>query len=174
MPTGRVFIISFRTGGVSINSSLSLHEYKWIAVSDGDVRLRPFYERHYSSRRKKTRHYDNWRRICAPGEHLILLTPLCDALFVWVKEQIRKDEQKGVNCSVFRNEGIILSSILIKDAMKIAWQKWPHERLYTFVNSKKIKSNNPGFCFIQAGWKRLNYLTKGGLTILEALPNDIA
>jgi hypothetical protein len=142
----------------------------WIEVRDGDVRLRPFFERHYSARVKKTRHYKNWRRICPPGEHMILLTPTCDALFVWVKEQIRNDGQIGINCSVFRNESIILSSELISEAVELAWQRWPQERLFTYVNPIKIKSSNPGYCFLQAGWKRLNSTSPKGLVILELLP----
>lgn len=145
----------------------------WIEVRDGDVRLRPFFERHYSARPKKARHYKNWRRICAPGEHMILITSGCDALLVWTKEKIRRDGQTGINCSVFRNESIILSSKLIAEAVELAWQKWPQERLFTYVNPTKIKSTNPGYCFLQAGWKRLNGTSPKGLIILEILPNSV-
>lgn len=143
----------------------------WFEVRDGDERLRPFFERHYSARLKKSRHYKNWRRICPPGEHLILLTPKCDALFGWVKEQIRNDGQEGVNCFVFRNESDTLSSELIREAVELAWQKWPQKRLFTYVNPDKIASTNPGYCFIQAGWKRLDGVTPKGLILLELLPN---
>ena len=139
----------------------------WFEVRDGDIRLRPFFERHYSARKKSFRHYKNWRRICAPGEHLILLTPKCDALFVWVKEMIRNDGQIGVNCSVFRNEGKNLSSELIAEAVELAHNKWPQERLFTYVDPAKIQSTNPGYCFIQAGWERLNGASPKGLVILE-------
>jgi len=142
----------------------------WIEIRDGDVRLRPFFERHYSARPKRTRHYKNWRRICPPGEHMVLITAKCDALFVWVKEKIRHDQQVGVNCAVFRNESDILSSELISEAVKLAWQKWPQERLFTYVNPAKIESPNPGYCFLQAGWGRLNGASPKGLRILELLP----
>ncbi len=37
--------------------------------------------------------------------------------------------------------------------------------MFTFVNPDKIRSINPGCCFIKAGWHREG-MTKGGLMIL--------
>jgi len=145
----------------------------WIEVRDGDDRLHSIYERHYSSRphRLLRRHWPNWKRICPPGEHIVLLTSSCDALFVWVFEKIRDDKQAGVNCSVFRNEGNVQSSDLIREAVELAWQKWPQERLFTYVDPKKIRNKtNPGKCFIKAGWTRLAGATPKGLILLELLP----
>jgi hypothetical protein len=102
---------------------------------------------------------------CGPGEKMVLLTENKDALFVW-RKFIDRSGQKGVNCAVFRNEGKILSSKLIIESVKIAQQKWPGERLYTYVNAKKIRSTNPGYCFLVAGWKKCG-ITKKGLIILE-------
>lgn len=158
-----------------ISTELCEVKMKWFEVRDGDIRLRPFFERHYSARKKRVRHYKNWRRICPPGEHLILLTPNCDALFGWVKERIRNDGQEGVNCFVFRNESQILSSELIVEAVGLARIKWPHNRFFTYVNpnktaSRRGKNSQPGECFIQAGWKLLDDATPKGLVLLELLP----
>ena len=135
----------------------------WIAVRDGDDRARALYLRHYSAR-----HYKDGRRrslFVGPGEKMVLLTPNCDALFIW-RKFLDDSGQKGVNCAIFRNEGGILSSSLIREAQEMAWQRWPGERLYTYINAKRIRSSNPGFCFLQAGWRKSG-LTKGGLIILE-------
>jgi hypothetical protein len=112
--------------------------------------------------------------ILSPGESMTLLTPDCLALFAWRKGiDDCIPPQTGVNCAVFRNTGDLLSSELIKEADELAWSKWGNERLYTYVNSKKIKSSHPGYCFLQAGWdyqrdaKGKPVLTKGGLYILE-------
>jgi hypothetical protein len=43
---------------------------------------------------------------------------------------------------------------------------WPDLRHYTYVNSQKVASKNPGFCFLKAGWRRCG-VTKGGLLVLE-------
>jgi hypothetical protein len=95
------------------------------------------------------------------------MTPDSRAIFVW-RRFIPDDGQQGVNCAVFRNEGYpVLSSVLIREACELAWQRWPGERLYTYVNPRRIKSTNPGCCFKAAGWKRCG-VSKGGLVILEA------
>jgi hypothetical protein len=139
----------------------------WIPVRDGDARARALYLRHYSAR-----HYRDGRRpklFVGPGEKMVLLTPMCDALFVW-RKFISDDGQRGINCAIFRNEGDVLSSELIHEACDLAWQRWPGERLYTYVNDGKIKSANPGYCFKRAGWRACGRNKSGKLTILELLP----
>ncbi len=91
------------------------------------------------------------------------------ALFVW-RKFISDDGQTGVNCAVFRNESPTLSSRLILDAETVAWTDWPGQRLYTYVDPNKIRSTNPGACFIAAGWRRCGVTKKRGLVILEKTP----
>lgn len=138
----------------------------WVPVKDGNASCRALFERHYSRRR-----YKDGRKpliFVGPGEKMVLLTPCARSMFVW-RKFISRDDQKGVNCSVFRNEGAGRSSDLIKAAMVLAWARWPGERLYTYVNPRKVRSINPGCCFLMAGWRRCG-ATKRGLLILEALP----
>src|SRR5574341_65804 len=144
-------------------------DQRWFSIPDGSPRGRWLVDRHYSARR-----YKDGRKpklFIGPGEKMALMTTDGMALFVWRKF---KDDsgQIGVNCAVFRNEGPYLSSELILEAEQLAWQHWPGERLYTYVNAKAIKSVNPGFCFKVAGWQQIG-LTKGGLVILEKLPGAL-
>jgi hypothetical protein len=92
------------------------------------------------------------------------------AVFVW-RKFISKDAQEGVNCAVFRNEGAGLSSALIRDAMSLAWQRWPAQRLYTYVNPRRVRSRNPGYCFLMAGWRRCGVTKTRKLLVFEALPS---
>lgn len=134
----------------------------WVVVRDGDWRARALYRRHYSCY-----HYKDGRKprlFVGPGEKIVLLNPDCTALFVW-RKFIDDSGQHGVNCSVFRNEGSSLSSEMIKDATMFAWNRWPGSRLYTYVNPQKIKSTNPGYCFLQAGWQHEGYTQKGLLIL---------
>ncbi len=135
----------------------------WIVGQDGEPELRKMYERHYSCY-----HYKDGRRpkkFVGPGEQIILTTPTRNALFCW-KKFIDASGQGGVNCSVFRNESQHLSSDLIREADAIADFCWPGQRHYTYVRGEAIKSRNPGYCFIRAGWSRVGR-TKGGLFILS-------
>ena len=135
----------------------------WIQVKDGDPRAVGLFERHYSCYKPKNgRKVDRVRYgFSGNGESMVLLTQDCRALYCW-----RKVNGLGINCSIFRNEGDLKSSDLIKESCELAWLKWPGERLYTFVNPAKIKSTNPGYCFKQAGWHTCGK-SKKGLIILE-------
>ncbi len=135
----------------------------WYLTKDGDLSCLAMYHRHYSRRKYKDGRQP--KLFCGPGEKIVLRTRLADAVFVW-RKFIDASGQKGINCAIFRNESHILSSDLIRQADKIADFCWPGERHYTYVNAKKVRSANPGFCFISAGWKRCG-TTKGGLVILE-------
>jgi hypothetical protein len=131
----------------------------WYATRDGDPRILAIFNRHYS--RYVYADGRQQDRIVGPGERMVLLTSHADALFVW-RHCDRPDMggRTGTNCSVFRNESAILSSTLIHEAMALAWARWPHDRLYTFVNPRKVASANPGYCFKVAGWSQLQALTK--------------
>lgn len=134
-------------------------------VRDGDPTVRTIFNRHYSRR-----HYKDGRQpklFVGPGEKMVLRTVDATAICVWRKFiDDAQPQQHGVNCAVFRNEGPHLASLLLAGAMIEAWSRWPGERLYTYVDSRKIRSTNPGYCFLKAGWVREGH-TKGGLRILS-------
>lgn len=135
----------------------------WILAQDGEPELLTLYEKHYSCKvyaDGRTR-----KLFCGPGEKVVLTTPTRDALFVW-RNFIDDSGQQGINCAVFRNESPVLASDLIREADAIADFVWPGERHYTFVRAEAVKSRNPGWCFICAGWNRCGY-TKSGLLVLE-------
>lgn len=145
----------------------------WVQSHQGDPLGYAMYRRHYSSHKNP---HPKQRQFVGPGEQLVLVGFFCQALFVWRKErpEFRRDGQVGVNCSVFRNESQHRSSDMIFEAMAAAWEKWPGERLFTMVDQKKTakrrgKRNEPGWCFLCAGWRRCGE-TKKGLHILEVMP----
>lgn len=143
----------------------------WVEVKDGDDTVRSIFDRHYSRQR-----YKDGRKpllFCGSGFKRVLMTPDARAIFVWRKfkddcvDERTGQQQQGVNCAVFRNEGNAKSSWLILEAEKIAERDFPGERLYTYVDAKKIRpKRDPGRCFIRAGWHRCG-TTKSGLLVLE-------
>lgn len=147
----------------------------WLASHRADPRAAALYRRHYSAE-KNARPGIRDLNFMGPGECLVLLTADCSALFAWQRNvgAPRLDGQLGVCCTVFRNEGPILSSELIREAQEIAWRRWSGERLFTYVWNDKVKSVNPGFCFKRAGWRTCGRNKDGRLTILEIHPSDAA
>lgn len=148
------------------SSGLARASAYWFHAKDGDEACRQIFHRHYSFRRYKDGREP--KLFVGPGQKCVLITELGDALFVW---RVFKsgDGQEGVNCAVFRNESDILSSVLILDAEKVAADRWPGLRLFTYVNPKRIRSANPGACFKRAGWTVCGKTKWKGLVILEKL-----
>lgn len=139
----------------------------WTQIFDGDPRARAIFDRHYS--RIKYKDGRKPKLFVGPGEKLVLLTKCGRALFVWRKFK-SDDGQEGVNCAVFRNESGHLSSDLLKKAMAIAFNRWPGQRLYTYVNPRMVKSKNPGYCFKVSGWRTCGVTKVNKLIILEYIP----
>lgn len=141
----------------------------WWVTKDGDTDCLRMYERHYST----YRYADGRKRklFVGPGEKFVLRTIDAAAFWVW-RNFIDDSGEEGINCAVFRNErrDLYQSSELVRQADAIADCLWPDSRHYTYVNPKKVRSSNPGYCFLAAGWRRTGRLTKSGLLILERLP----
>ena len=145
----------------------------WWLSKDGDAQARALFDRHYS----RTRYQDGRqpKLFVGPGFKRVLVRPAFpwggigseyDALFVW-RDFHSADGQQGVCCSIFRNESDVRSSRLILEAEEfIQMSELMSPRFYTYVNAACVRSSNPGFCFIRAGWRRCG-ATAGGLIILE-------
>jgi hypothetical protein len=149
----------------------------WWATKDGDEALLEKYAEHYSSYeyrdgRKRT-------QCVGPGEVYAMRTFDGDAFFVWRKfiddciDERTGERQQGVNCAIFRNDNPkqYLSSELVRQADAVADIAWPGERHYTYVDPKKVRSSNPGACFLFAGWRKCG-VTKNGKLILEKLAEE--
>lgn len=141
----------------------------WRQSRDGDPLGLVLHRRHYSRRR-----YADGRDpalFVGPGEKLVLIAHDDDALFVW-RRFIDASGQQGINCAIFRNESPHLASAMILDAESWARDRWPGERFYTYVNPRRIRSSNPGYCFKRAGWTRCG-MTRGRrpLVVLEKRPS---
>lgn len=137
----------------------------WWITKDGDKTVLALYERHYSAHKYKDQRV---RRLFAgPGEKIVLRTRCGSAGFVW-RNFISDAGEHGINCAFFRNEGKTLSSELVRQADLIADFVWSCRRHYTYVHAPSVRSSNPGFCFMAAGWKKCG-ITASGKIILQRL-----
>jgi hypothetical protein len=137
----------------------------WVLSHDGEREACRMYRRHYAAAKNPR---PKIRQFVGPGEKMVLIGLLFPALLAW-RKFIDDSGQRGVNCAVFRNESPHRSSDLILEAEQWAWDRWPGQRLYTTVNPTAVRSTNPGYCFLCAGWRKCG-LTKKGLIVLEKLP----
>lgn len=94
------------------------------------------------------------------GQNLVFL--LEDCLAVWVTfrptpgKATRPDRLDAWECALFRNEGHVVSSELVREAHLLSaaiWGSIPMDGLITFVQPDRIQSEIPGYCYRRAGWK---------------------
>lgn len=124
-----------------------------------DPEMATFADQHYS------RQTPGHREFVGPGRTLILRSERGDILFAWSWPKVRRDGQVGYNCAIFRNMSKRRSSDIILEAEAEATKKWGPNRFYTYVDARKIKSTNPGYCFQCAGWARRG-LSQSGMVLL--------
>jgi len=111
-------------------------------------------DRHYSRRKPGS------NQIGPPGRKLVLVSPAGDALWLshWPNAELGLDGLDAYRCSIFRNEGPVLSSDLILAAMDLTVRLWgptPRDGWVTWVDRAKVRATtNPGYCFLVAGWWR--------------------
>lgn len=142
---------------------------------------------HYSRRTPGSRTFTG------VGQEVVLVTE--DGMAVWACVRQRTPSPRGSGSSrgrtgvaaptryiwrnmLFRNLGSDLSSDLIVDATSRTYTEWltrygnlPMERLRTEVDIKKVRSANPGYCYLRAGWVR-DRIVRGKLYLFAPARSD--
>lgn len=125
---------------------------EWWVVSPTNPAAVEMANRHYS-RRDPTA-----RRIGGPWKKLALVTADGSALWLSGYSTQPMDGLDAARCHIFRNEGTHVASSLIRSAMDLTYEEWhdldPADGWVTWVDAAKVESQNPGYCFLRAGWWR--------------------
>ncbi len=142
----------------------------WHKSNRADPKAASIADRHYNRQKPGSAQF------VPPGRCLVMLSEDQRALWVtsWPFARWVKHAWAGawIN-SLFRNESAVLSSELIRQAVAATRHYWPvvpKLGMVTFVDRAKIRSSNPGYCFKCAGFRAVGS-TKGGLVVLQMLPN---
>jgi hypothetical protein len=145
----------------------------WHLSHRADPRAVAIADRHYNRQKPGTPQF------VPPGRCLVLLTEDADAVWTtsWPYAAYVKHAWAGawVN-SLFRNEGAVLSSELIREAVAVTrwyWPEVPALGIVTFVDPTKVRRKRDfGRCYRKAGW-RVAGQTVGGLVALQLPPADM-
>ncbi|QGQ97078.1 hypothetical protein EHS13_20390 [Paenibacillus psychroresistens] len=136
---------------------------KWLLTHKGDRNCRLLADRHYS------RQHIGHPMFTRPGRNLVLRT--ADGMATWVTwKGIRDDGLDAFECTIFRNESANLSSDMIRSAVAATIAEWglpPKDGIITYVDQSKVRSSNPGFCFIKAGFEKIGFSKVRGLLLLQ-------
>jgi hypothetical protein len=143
----------------------------WYETTKSDQDCRKVFDRHYTRKKEKIGN-SGWTR---PGENMILRTQRGDAIWCSWRSQFRKDGFDAIECTAFRNEGMRLSSTLIKWAVYATLKKWgpklPSDGILTYVNDDAVSSRNKGYCYLKAGFVRVGRSKSRNLTTLLLTPD---
>jgi len=136
-----------------------------VATRLSDFEMLDLSTRHYSRSNSRT------NKLGGPARSLLLRNTAGDVLFLWQWPQdgMRRDGQNGYNCVMFRNESKRRSSEIIIEAERHAIEKWGPNRFYTYVDPRKIKSANPGYCFKIAGYHFVRVTPNGKHLLVKDL-----
>lgn len=111
------------------------------------------------------------------GQEIVLVTTCGRAVWACVRQKTPMARGTGVSRGrvgltdqkarylwrnmLFRNLGAGRSSDLIREALAMTYHEWalrygalPEERLRTEIGIDAIRSTNPGYCYLMAGWER--------------------
>lgn len=140
---------------------LDLWPGQLVRTTHFDPSMAALADRHYSRRTVGARQF------AYSGRKLVLRDSSARVLWVWMfpDPAMRMDGQTGYNCAIFRNESDRRSSDIILEAERYAIDYWGPNRMYTYVDPRKVRSSNPGYCYLKAGWHPHGY-SKGGKRLL--------
>lgn len=136
-----------------------MNRWRWAIVPRSDAFAVALANRHYSRRRRAA-------QVGPPGAPVVLRTPEGDAL--WVAARSDFAGMDGFdwawrNC-YFRNESPHLSSGLIREAVAVTRHVYgepPDDGLVTYINPAAVRSANPGYCFLMAGFEPAGWSVGG-------------
>lgn len=126
-------------------------------------------DRHYTRQKPGTPQF------VPPGRCLVLLAESALWVTSWPFAAYTKHQWAGAwVCSLFRNEGSQLSSVLIREAVAVTRWKWPDVPdlgMVTFINPAYVRRKRDyGRCFRRADFRPCGR-TQGGLLALQLLPD---
>lgn len=133
---------------------LDLWPGQLVPTTHFDDEMRQMADRHYN------RQTPGARQFTPPGRKLILRDTAGEIYWSWSWPYFRADGQDGYNCSAFRNESDRLSSEVILEAEGHAVARWGPGRMFTYVDPDAVRSTNPGYCYLRAGWHKHGYSKK--------------
>jgi len=139
----------------------------WQRSNRADPRALALADRHYSRQKPGTPQF------VRNASNIVMLTPRADALWVSIFERFARHDWRGaVECALFRNEGTLLSSTLIREAIAATLYLWPSPPLIiTMIDEDKVRhKRDPGRCFRKAGFTELGRTRKRKRLVLGLSP----
>jgi hypothetical protein len=153
-------------------TGLPAGESPWRLSWRADPAARAIADRHHNRQKPGTAQF------VPPGRCLVLLAADRSAVWVtsWPFAEFARHRWAGafVN-SLFRNEGPLRSSDLIRWAVahtRARWPRVPDLGIVSFVDAARTAPKEvPGWCYRRAGWSHAGFTQDEGLWAFQQLPS---
>lgn len=170
---------------------------RWLLSSSSDRRTLDVVDgagKHAGAGPHYSRRTPGSRTFTGVGREIVLVTE--DGNAVWAVVLQKTPARRGTGTSrgragetdgrvgwvwrnmLFRNLGAGLSSELIRSALEMTRAEWvrrygslPSVELRTEIDTRKVRSRNPGCCYAKAGWRRQK-VVRGKLYMLAPKADD--
>lgn len=145
----------------------------WILSHRADQKARVIADRHYNRQKPGTPQF------VPPGRCFVLRQKRAVWVTSWPFAQYVKHAWAGawVNSCFRRQGGRQIASEMIRDAVAATrwfWPDVPALGMVSFVDERKVRAKEePGRCYLEAGFTRLSERTKGGLLVFQMLREDM-
>lgn len=145
----------------------------WSHSTRGNPEARAIADRHYNRQKIGATQF------MPPGRCMVLLAQTETGQALWgtswpFAQYVKHDWAGAWMCSIFRNEGAGLSSKLIRQAVAATRAYYgdpPELGMITFVDPRHVRDkNDPGHCFIIAGFRPVGITKDQNLVALQLLP----
>lgn len=139
---------------------------RWSVSHRADPPAVAIADRHYNRQKPGTPQF------VPPGACLVLLMPGAVWTSSWPRYVQHQWPRAWVN-TLFRKEIPGIASEFIIEAVAATRYYWgpaiPPQGMITFVNPREVRSTNPGYCYLMAGFERAGR-TKSGLLAFQLRP----
>jgi hypothetical protein len=147
----------------------------WLYANRFDPIARRLADRHYN------RHTIGSPQFAPPGELVALVSLDETAVFAAVRQQFSKHRWPGAWMnSLFRNEGLVRSSDLIRfavSAVRAVWRDTPEAGIITFVDPRHVRPTRRrgrdvfGYCYDRAGFEHVGFTSDRKLWVWQMTPD---
>ena len=118
-------------------------------------------------------------QFCRPGRNIVIKTTDSKAGLVFWRGIADHEYKDCWENTLFHNESSVLSSVLLKESVSYLFHfvikggDLPKDGIISYVQKAKVRSSNPGFCYMKAGFDLIKESEKFRIFQIKQVPEEV-